>query len=168
MGAFPDFYTYLKEKTGGIGAQGSPVAYRYDHSAFVSDALGDIGQGEMVGWDATNKRVLRLNRTTANGKFLGVSRENAVGLQKLGNQAGLINTELSVMTSGVHQLLGTLGETYAHGDKVYENGSDTTRVTKTQGSNGVQVGTVFNPLNLTFAGAVRVPILIDTFTDVPA
>ncbi len=167
MGAFPDFYTYLKEKTGGIGAQGSPLAYRYDHSAFVSDNLGDIGQGEMVGWDTTNNRVLRFNRSAANGKFIGISRENAVGLQKLGNQAGLINTELSVMTSGIHQLLGTLGETYAHGDKVYENGSDTTRVTKTA-AGGTQVGAIYNPLNLTFTGAVRVPVLIDTFTDTQA
>lgn len=164
MGAFGNFYTYLQDKTGGIGAQGAPVAYRYDASAFTSDPLGDIGQGEMVCWDNTNKRVLRFNRTAANGKLIGISRDAGDGLKKLGNQPGLNLTELSTMTSGVHQLVGTTGETYAHGQAVYMNGTDTTKVTKTA-AGGTQVGTVFNPLNRSIVGAVRVPILIDGFTD---
>ena len=162
MGAFGDFYTYVKDVMLGIGG-GSPAAYRYDTTAFSSDPFGDIGQGEFCAWDSTNSRVLRYNRTGANGKLIGVSRDSASGLKRLGNQAALSLPELSVFTSGVHTMLGTLGETYAHADIVYQNGTNTTQVTKTQGSNGVQVGIIWNPLNQTFAGAVRVPVLIDNF-----
>ncbi len=160
--SFGDFYTYIKDVMVGIG-NGSPVAYRYDPAAFASDAFGDIAQGEFCAWDATNFRVLRYNRTGANGKLIGVSRDSAFGLERLGNQAALQLKELSVFTSGVHSMNGTLGETYTHGNVVYQSGTDTTRVTKTQGSNGVQVGIIWNPLNQSFVGAVRVPVLIDNF-----
>jgi hypothetical protein len=164
MGTFANFYTYIKDINRGTGGMGSPVSYRYDISAFTTDPLGTPSEGEMLAWDATNNRILRFNRTGANGKFIGVNRDDASGFNKLGNQPGLTPSELSIMTSGVHALLGTVGDTYSHGDAVYQNGTDTTRVTKTQGSNGVQVGVVENPLNQSFAGAVRVPILIDTYT----
>lgn len=164
MGAFGNFYTYIKDINRGVGGSGSPVAYRYDKTAFTTDPLGQPGTGEMLAWDATNNRILRFNRTGANGKFIGVGRDSADGFQALGNQPALVPTELSVMTSGVHALLGTTGDTYAHGNPVFQNGTDTTRVTKTQGSNGVQVGIVENPLNQSIVGAVRVPVLIDTFT----
>lgn len=163
MGAFGDFYTFLQEVNVGIG-NGSPVAYRYDINAFTTDPLGEPGQGELMAWDATNFRVLRYNRTGANGKLLGVSRDSASGLKRLGNQPGLTLAELSVMTSGAHALLGTVGETYSHNLPVYMNGTNTTQITLTQGSNGVQVGVVYNPKNLSIVGQVRVPIMIDGFT----
>lgn len=164
MGRFPNFYTYIKDINRGTGGSGSPVAYRYDATAFTTDPLGQPGAGEMVAWDATNQRILRFNRTGANGKYIGVLREPGDGMANLGNQAALTPRELSVMTSGIHALVGTAGETYVHGNPVYMAGTDTTKVTKTQGSNGVQVGIVENPLNQAFVGAVRVPVLIDTFT----
>lgn len=163
MGRFPNFYTYIKDINRGVGGSGSPVAYRYDNTAFTSDALGLPGMGEMVAWDATNSRVLRYNRTGANGKYIGVLRDDAGGFATLGNNPALVPRELSVMTSGVHMLVGTTGETYAHGDAVYMSGSDTTKVTKTQ-AGGVQVGVIENPLNQSYVGAVRVPVLIDTYT----
>jgi hypothetical protein len=162
VGAFGDFYTYTQDVMVGIGS-GSPVAYRYDVNAFTTDPLGEPGQGEMVAWDATNFRVLRFNRTGANGKFIGVSRDSASGLKRLGNQPGLTLPELSVMTSGVHAMLGTVGETYTHGVPVFQNGTNTTQITSVA-AGGVQVGIVQNPKNLSFVGAVRVPILIDNFT----
>src|SRR5262245_47156914 len=124
MGAFPDFYTF-KQDIRPFG-NGSPTAYRYDQAAFTSDVLGQIGQGEMVGWDATNQRVLRFNRTAANGKFIGVSRDSASGLAKLGNQPALQLRQMSVFVTGVHELIGSTGDTYLHGDPVYMSGTDTT------------------------------------------
>lgn len=161
-----DFYTFIKDINRALSS-GSPVSYRYDPTAFTNDPLGvggDIQQGEMCAWDVTNQRVLRLQRAGGNGKYIGVSRDSAFAIHKLGNQAALSLTELSVFTSGVHALLGSVGETYNHGDAVYMAGTDTTKVTKTQGSNGIQVGIVENPLAETFVGAVRVPVLIDTYT----
>lgn len=161
-----DYSTFIKDINRALSS-GSPVSYRYDPTAFTSDPLGiggDVEQGEFCAWDVTNQRVLRLQRAGGNGKYIGISRDSARGMQKLGNQAALALTELSVFTSGVHALLGTVGETYTHGNPVYMAGTDTTKVTKTQGSNGLQVGIVENPLAQTIVGAVRVPVLIDTFT----
>jgi len=164
MGAFGDFYTFVKDLR--PFGNGTPMSYRYDRTAFTSDAQGELGSGEMLGWDATNQRILRFNRTAANGKFIGLTRDSATGLQKLGNQAALnlAVADYSVFTSGVHMLVGTVGDTYNHGNAVYMSGTDTTKITKTQGSNGVQVGTVYNPLNSSVVGAVRVPVLIDEYT----
>lgn len=161
MGAFPNFYTY-KQDIRPLG-NGSVITYRYDRAAFTSDALGQIGQGEMCAWDATNQRVLRWNRSGANGDFIGVSRDAADGLEKLGNQPALQLKQLGVFTTGIHELVGTTGDTYSHGNPVFQSGTDTTKVTKTQ-AGGVQVGTIHNPLNLTLVGAIRVPVLIDEFT----
>lgn len=161
-----DFYTFITDINRALSS-GSPVSYRYDPTAFTTDPLGvsgDMEQGEMCAWDVTNQRVLRLQRAGGNGKYIGVSRDSARGMKKLGNQPGLALTELSVFTSGVHALLGTVGQTYTHGNPVYMSGTDTTRVTKTQGSNGIQVGIVENPLFQSYVGAVRVPVLIDAFT----
>lgn len=161
MARYPNFYTYVKDVMVGIGG-GSPVSYRYDPAAFATDNQGDIAQGEFCAWDATNQRVLRFNRSGANGKLIGVSRDDAAGLQKLGSQAGLVQGEISVFTSGIHQMVGTLGDTYSHGDAVYQSGTNTTTVTKTV-AGGTQVGIVWNPLNASIVGAVRVPVLIDNF-----
>jgi len=163
MGRFPNFYTYIKDINRGTGGAGSPVAYRYDASAFTTDPLGQPGAGEMVAWDVTNQRILRFNRTGANGKYIGVLREPGDGMNVLGSNPALTPRELSVMTSGIHALVGTGGETYSHGNPVYMSGTDTTKVTKTA-AGGVQVGIVENPLNQAIVGAVRVPVLIDTFT----
>lgn len=157
-----DFYTYRGEVR--PFGNGTPVAYRYDAAAFVSDALGELAQGELVCMDTTNNRLLRFNRTAANGKLVGVTRESAISMKKLGNQPAITPPEISVFTTGIHLMLGTVGETYTHNNAVFMNGTDTTKITKTQGSNGVQVGQVWNPLNLTYSGVVRVPILIDDNT----
>jgi hypothetical protein len=159
MPQFADYNTFLFD-TRGSGV-GTAVAYRYDASIFAADSFGDISMGEMVAWDATNKRVLRFNRTLANGKFIGIARDSARGMAKLGNQPGLALRELSVYTTGVHGLVGTVGDTYVHGDAVYMAGSDTTKVTKTAGG-GTQIGIVWNTQNQSFVGAVRVPVLIDS------
>lgn len=158
MPQFPEYNTFIVDVRG--SGVGTALAYRYDPTIFAADAFGDISSGEMVAWDATNKRVLRFNRTLANGKFIGISRDSARGMARLGNQPGLALTELSVYTTGIHGLVGTTGDTYGHGDAVYMSGSDTTKVTKTA-AGGTQVGVIYNPQNRSYVGAVRVPVLID-------
>lgn len=158
--AFQPFYTFRQDIQ--PFGNGSPVAYRYVKSVFDADALGEIVQGELVAWDSGNRRVIRYVRT-GTSKLIGISRDSAAGLKKLGNQPGLDLTELSVWTSGIHELLGTAGETYLHGDSVFMSGTDTTKVTKVA-AGGVQVGIVQNPQHVSYVGAVRVPILIDTYT----
>jgi hypothetical protein len=162
--AFQPFYTF-RQDTRPFG-NGSPVAYRYVKSVFDADALGEIVQGELVAWDSANRRVIRYVRT-GTSKLIGVARDSAAGMKKLGNQPGLDLTELSVWTTGIHELLGTAGETYLHGDSVFMSGTDTTKVTKVA-AGGVQVGIVQNPQHVTLTGAVRVPILIDNYTETQA
>ncbi len=157
-----DFYTFRQDlRPFGMG---TPVGYRYDPSAFPDvNSLGELVQGEMLAWDSTNNRVIRFVRTASGGKFIGISRESAASIHKLGNQAALNLRELSVFTTGVHELMGQGGQTYLHGDAVYMAGTDAQSITKTAGG-GTQVGTVHNPQNRSIAGAVRVPVLIDEFT----
>jgi hypothetical protein len=155
-----DFYTFVKDIRP-LG-NGSPVAYKYDPTAFSSDVQGDLAMGEMVAFDATNRRVVRFVRTGGAGNFIGVSRDSAISMKKLGNQAALNLIDMSVFTSGVHLLLGNTGDTYNHGDAVFMNATSTIQITKTAGG-GVQVGAVFLPDGTQRSGQVRVPVLIDAF-----
>lgn len=157
---FQAFYTLIKDLR--PFGHGTPVPYRYVKSLFDADVLGEPVQGEMVAWDSGNRRVLRFVRT---GTFplIGIARDSAAGLKKLGNQPGLDLTELSVWTSGVHELVGTAGQSYIHGDAAYMSGTDTTKITLVA-AGGTRVGTVYNPENRTLTGAVRVPVLIDEYT----
>lgn len=139
---------------------GTPISYPVD------PAVTDLAQGEFVAW-ASNSRVLkRFVRASEAGKFVGVSRDSQLGVAKLGNQAALalsVSSAFSVFSSGVHELLGTAGETYAHSNPVYMSGIDTQKITLVA-AGGTQVGTVHLPLGGTKVGAVKVPILIDEFT----
>lgn len=155
-----DFYTFVKDIR--PFGNGSPVAYRYDAAAFVSDAQGDLAMGEMCAYDATNRRVVRFVRTGGAGSFVGIGRDSAAGMKKLGNQPALNLIEYSVFTSGVHELLGLTGDTYVHGDAVFMNATSTIQVTKTAGG-GTQIGKVFLPDGSTRVGQVRVPVIIDSF-----
>lgn len=155
-----DFYTFLKDIR--PYGNGSPVAYRYDSAAFASDAQGGLAMGEMVAYDATNKRVVRWVRNGGAGQFIGIARDSAVQMAKLGNQAALNLIEFSVFTSGVHELLGLTGDTYVHGDAVYMNATSTIQITKTAGG-GTQIGAVYLPDGSSKVGQVRVPVLIDSF-----
>lgn len=159
------FYTFLQDIR--PFGNGSPIAYRYDPAAFAADLLGEPVQGEMMAYDTTNERVLRFVRTGTAGRFVGISRDSAAGMKKLGNQPALALTELSVFTTGVHELVGTAADVYGQGDPVFMSGTDTQKITKTA-AGGTQVGTVHNPLNKSIVGAVRVPVLIDEFTTVQA
>lgn len=161
---FQPFYTYVKDLR--PFGNGSPVPYRYVKSVFDGDVLGEPVQGELLAWDSANRRIIRFVRTGPH-KLVGLGRDSASGLKKLGNQPGLDLTELSVWTTGVHELVGTAGESYVHGDSVFMSGTDTTKITKVA-AGGVQVGEVYNPENRTYTGAVRVPILVDRFTEVQA
>ena len=156
-----DFYTYVKDLRPMGG--GTPVSYRYDATAFASDAQGELAAGEFCAYDATNKRVVRFVRNGGAGQFIGVSRDSAAGIKKLGNQAALSLLEFSVFTSGVHELLGLTGDTYLHGDAVYMNATSTIQITKTAGG-GTQIGTAYLPDGSSKVGQVRVPVLIDGFT----
>jgi hypothetical protein len=158
-----DFYTYRSDLR--AGGNGSPAGYRYDATAFTT--TGDIEQGEFTAWDTTNKRIVRFVRDSSAGKFVGISRDSAKGMKRLGNQAALTLTELSVFGSGIHDLVGKSGETYNHGDPVYMDATSTIAITKTA-AGGTQIGTVFNPQNRTITGNVRVPVLIDEFVVTPA
>jgi len=155
------FYTFLQDIR--PFGNGSPIAYRYDPAAFAADALGELVSGEMAAFDTTNKRVVRFVRTASAGKFVGITRDSAAGMKKLGNQPALALADLSVFSTGVHELVGTAAEVYSQGDPVYMSGTDTQKVTKTA-AGGTQIGIVHNPLNKSIVGAVRVPVLIDEFT----
>lgn len=157
---FAPFYTFRQDIR--PFGNGSPLAYRYDASLFAADVLGEPVQGEMLAWDSGNTRVLRFVRT-GTFPFIGIARDSAAGLKKLGNQPALTPTELSVFTTGVHELVGTAGQSYIHGDAAFMSGTDTTKITKVA-AGGTRVGTVHNPQNQTISGAVRVPVLIDEYT----
>lgn len=155
-----DKYTY-REDFRPFG-NGSPIAYKYT----TPQSGGDIAQGEFVTWDGTNRVLVRFVRDGSQGPFVGITRDSALAVKKLGNQAALGPIELAVFTTGVHLLTGSVGDTYAHGDKVYMPGSppDTQKISKTQGTGGIQIGIVHLPQGNTLAGAVDVPVLIDNFT----
>lgn len=154
-----NFYTFVKDLR--PFGNGTPVSYN-----FVALA-SPLFQGEFVAWDATVGVLVRYLRTGSAGKLVGITRDSQAGLQSLGNQAALaaaINP-FSVWTTGVHEMLGTAGETYTHGLAVYMQGTDTTAITSSQAVTGVQVGSVHLPDGTIKLGAVRVPILIDNFTE---
>ena len=168
-----EFYTFVKDLR--PFGNGTPVAYKYDPTwttgSFVGAGLGDVVSGEFMAYDATNRRVVRYAADGANGVLAGISRDSAFSLKKLGNQSALTASlvEFSVFTSGVHEMLGTTGDTYSHGQVVYQSGTNTQAVQKTQGavSGGgsfVQVGTVYLPDGSQRVGVVRVPVLIDGST----
>jgi hypothetical protein len=149
------YYTFQKDLRPFGG--GTPFDYA------VSTTL-NIDMGEFVGWDATNKTLVSFVRDGSAGKFAGIARGSQAQIKGLGNQAALLLSKISVFTTGVHALLGTAAEVYGHGDAVYMNGTDVTKVTKTAGTGGVQVGIVHLPDGTTRTGAVRVPVLIDEYT----
>lgn len=161
-----DFYTFVKDirQFGG----GSPVAYRYDPAGLAEGAGSPLLQGEMVAWanNTSTPVLVRFTRAGGAGKFVGITRESAKGVQKLGNQSALTPTELSVFTSGVHNLKTLNGDTYNHGDAVYMSSTDTDRVTVTAGG-GTQVGKVFLPMDPAVVGdgSKRVPVIIDEYTN---
>ncbi|SRR5213593_2963873 len=169
-----DFYT-LKTDLRAFGG-GTPISYAYDKAELVA-AQDDIEQGEMVGTveDETLEQTfvvrwtrdgLTMGAPGAAGAFAGIARDSAKGIHRLGNQSALSLTELSVMTTGVHNLIGLSGDEFEHGVVVYMSTTDTTKVTVTQGSGGVAVGTVHLPNSKAITGdnKKRVPVLIDEYT----
>lgn len=152
-----DKYTFQKDLRPFGG--GTPVAYPLD------PAVTGLAQGEFVAWASSSKTLLRFVRAGEAGKYVGISRDSQIGVAKLGNQAALqaAITPFSVFTTGVHEVLGTAGETYAHSNAVYMSGTNTQKITLVAGG-GVQVGTVHLPDGSTRVGAVNVPILIDEYT----
>lgn len=161
-----DFMTFVKDIRHFGG--GSPVAYRYDPSGLAEGAGSPILQGEMVAWASNTSTpvLVRWVRDASAGKFVGIARESAKGVQRLGNQAALTPTELSVFTTGVHNLRTSNGETYNEGDAVFMAGTNTDQVTKTAGG-GTQIGKVFLPMDPAVVGdgTKRVPVIIDEYTN---
>jgi hypothetical protein len=153
-----EYYTFLKDLR--PFGNGTPVAYKYDPTAFSGDL--DMASGEFAAFDATNRRVVRYLRNGGAGNFIGISRDSALGMLKLGNQPALALTELSVFTSGVHSLLGKSAETYVHGTAVYMDATNTQAITTVAGG-GTQIGAVYLPGGESLSGAVRVPVLIDGY-----
>jgi len=152
-----DLYTYLKD----VRPRGDGTAIPYKPLA----ALVDLCMGELVGWDADDKALVRFTRDGAtNVKFVGISRDSQVGMARLGNYPALALKEISVFSTGVHSLLGTAAETYVHGTIVYMSGTDTQKITTVVGVGGVAIGTVHLPDGSTLTGAVLVPVLIDEYT----
>lgn len=139
---------------------GSPISY------LVDPAVTDFAQGEFAAWAGSTTRLLRrFVRAGEAGKLVGITRDSQLGVAKLGNQAALAQAvaHLSVFTTGIHEVLGTAGETYGHGMEVYMSGTDTQKITLAAGG-GVKVGMVYLPDGSTKVGAVKVPILIDEYT----
>lgn len=154
-----DYYTYKGDLR--PYGHGTPIAYRYLEAAF---SVGqEPEQGEMMAWDSTNDRIVRFVRDGSAGRFVGISRDSARSLKGLGNNAALTPTEFSVFTTGIHELLGIVGETYQHGEPVYMDATSTISITRVAGG-GTQIGTVHNPQHRTLSGNVRVPVLIDEYT----
>src|ERR1044071_5368943 len=137
------FYTFVKDLRPFGG--GTPFDYA------VVSTLG-LDNGQMVGGDATNKTLVAFVRDGSAGKFAGLTRGSQLSVASLGNQAGLALSKISVFTTGIHQLVGTAAQTYKHGDPVYMNGTDVTKITLTQGTGGVVVGTVHLPDGTTLTG----------------
>lgn len=161
-----DFYTYVKDNRAFGG--GSPVAYTADTTLLVENGGTPLYQGELVALKiaGNSATIVRFTRNGSAGDFVGITRDSMQGPAKLGNQAALVqmtSLELSVFTTGIHEMLGTVGETYAHGQMVYM-GADTATITNVQGTGGVIIGIVWLPENTTKVGAVRVPIQIDNHT----
>lgn len=152
-----NFYTFVKDLRPFGG--GTPVSYNF---AALTPALE---QGEMVAWSVSGQVLVRFVRDGSAGDFVGISRDSQLGLQSLGNQSALLAAIIpfSVFTTGIHELLGTAGETYTHGIAVYMSGTNTTAISSSA-AGGVQVGTVHMPQGGSLVGAVRVPVLIDEYT----
>lgn len=168
-----DFNTFVKD-TRNFGG-GSAVAYRYDPTAIGAVAgAGDtttteLRQGEFAAWSITSATpsLVRFERAGLAGKYVGITRESAIGVKRLGNQAALTPTELSVYTTGVHNLRTNNGETYNEGDVVFMNSSNSDQVTKVAGGSSAPVGRVFLPMDPAVVGdgSKRVPIVIDEYTN---
>jgi hypothetical protein len=169
-----DFYTFVKDirQFGG----GSPVAYRYDPAAIGTEAgdttTGELKQGEMVAWahNTSTPSLVRMIRNGGTGnalKYVGITRESAQGVKRLGNQAALTPTELSVFTTGVHNMKTANGITYNEGDVVFMVDGDTTAVNKDASGSAVAVGRVFLPMDPAVVGdgVKRVPVIIDDYTN---
>jgi hypothetical protein len=164
-----DFYTYQQDVRAAFG--GSPVAYVSDSTLTVANGGTPLFQGEMVALKVVgnSKTIVRFVRDNTAGNFVGITRDSQQGTAKLGNQPALLQMtqiELSVFTTGIHQMLGTVGETYSHGQPVFMSSTalQTDTITSAAGTNGAVVGVVWLPDNSTRVGAVRVPILIDNHT----
>lgn len=152
--------------------KGTPVSYRYDPANVIAGITltpspdTDIRAGEIVAWSNTTSApcVVRAVRSGFGGKYIGIARDS--GRAKL----GIYPTEIGVYTSGVHMLRTTAGETYVHGQRVFQGfntadgGAD--RITNTNDPN-VTVGLVYLPDGSTVSGDLspRVPIIIDQYTN---
>lgn len=150
-------YTYQRDLR--AFGNGTPEGYK--------TALTTLVAGELVAWDSTNKTLVRFVRDGSAGQLAGISKDDLVGIQKLGNQPALIaayQNPFEVFTTGIHTLLGTAAESYVHDTLVYMSGTDTQKVTTVQGTGGVVVGKVYLPDGSTITGAVQVPIVIDEYT----
>lgn len=164
-----DFYTFKQDVRAAFG--GSPVAYVADPSLSVAQGGTPLFQGEMVALRVVgnSRTIVRLVRDGSAGDFVGITRDSQQGTAKLGNQPALLQMtqlELSVFTTGIHELKGTVGETYAHGTPVFMSQLllQTDTITTVASTTGLVVGIVWLPDNSTRVGAVRVPILIDNHT----
>ena len=116
---------------------------------------------------AAARELRRWDRAGFVGKFVGITAFSQLKMSSLGNQAALTsrNQPFDVFTTGVHRVTGTVGDTYSHGDAVYQSTpTSTQQVAKSAGTNNVQVGIAWLPDGTQVVGAVDVPILIDTFT----
>lgn len=156
------YYTYVKDikKPGGGGSR---VSFKPDAAA-----VGVLDNGWIVGYDTDTKTLVKFVRDGAgNVKYVGIAADSMVGVATLGNAAALQPDLCSVFTSGVHAMLGTAAETYAHGAEVYMDnvGTDASKITTAAGTGGVKVGSVWLPEGGSLTGAVRVPILIDNYVD---
>lgn len=156
------YYTFIKDikKPGGGGSR---VSFKPDAAA-----LGVLDNGWLVGYDTDTKTAVKYVRDGAgNVKYVGIAADSLVGIRTLGNNPALDPDLVSVFTSGVHAMLGTAAETYAHGDEVYMDnvGVNAAVITKAAGTGGVKVGSVWLPEGGTLTGAVRVPVLIDNYVD---
>ncbi len=162
-----DFMTFVKDIRAFGG--GSAVAYRYDPVGLAEGVGSPLLQGELVAWasNSSTPSLVRFTRAGAAGKYVGITRESAKGVQRLGNQAALTPTELSVFTTGVHNMRTANGTTYNEGDVVYMNGTNTDAVDKDASGGAVAVGRVFLPMDPAIVGdgLKRVPIIIDDYTN---
>jgi hypothetical protein len=142
-------------------ARGTPILMRLG-----TTQAQDIRQGELVRWSASDNGIVRHVRDQS---VVGLTAESQVSnLWTLGTQPRFTPDPVlvKVFTSGLHELVGTDGETYNHGVEVYM-GSDSQTITTVAGVGGVKVGKVWLPNPAPKVGAVRVPILIDEYTKAP-
>lgn len=140
----------------------------------VSGDASSISQGDMCQWDPTSRYATN-NLLGSGSIFLGIS-EDAFPLRGLGSSTNPLvpGNRIRIKSNGVHFMKTTNGETYSHGEALYQ-GADQQTVTKVSAGrpvarvwlpNGTQVvGTGSNTVHCIIFGSMTNNSMIPSAAD---